>query len=96
VWEDSVEQPKNDPAPLYVAIEDNTGNVQSLTHPDPTAVLAIDWQQWMIPLSEFKGVNLAAVKKMSIGIGDRARPTAGGSGLIYIDDIGFGYPLSSE
>jgi hypothetical protein len=33
---------------------------------------------------------------MYIGIGDRANPKAGGHSLIYIDDIGFGHPLSSE
>ena len=50
----------------------------------------------MIPLSEFQGVNLAGVKKMMIGVGDRANPKAGGKGVIYLDDIGFGHPLSAE
>jgi len=33
-------------------------------------------------------VNLAAIKKMYIGLGNRTSPTAGGTGKIYIDDIG--------
>jgi hypothetical protein len=32
-------------------------------------------------------VNLAAVKKMYIGLGNRTSPKAGGTGTIYIDDI---------
>jgi hypothetical protein len=30
---------------------------------------------------------------MTIGIGNRTSPTAGGTGTIYIDDIGFGSPI---
>jgi hypothetical protein len=91
-----VEQPSNDAAPLYVTVEDSAGHVKSLTHPDPAAVQAIDWQKWLIPLSEFTGVNLAGVKKLTIGVGDRNRPTAGGKGVIYLDDIGFGHPLAAQ
>jgi regulation of enolase protein 1 (concanavalin A-like superfamily) len=86
----------NDVAPLYLAVQDNAGHVKSLTHPNPAAVQAIDWQKWMIPLSEFTGVNMTGIKKMTIGVGDRNKPTAGGKGVIYLDDIGFGHPLSSE
>jgi hypothetical protein len=40
-------------------------------------------------LSDFStaGVNLARIKKMSIGAGDRAAPVKGGAGRIYLDDI---------
>jgi hypothetical protein len=34
-----------------------------------------------------QGVNLADVDTLSIGIGSRANPQAGGSGVLYIDDI---------
>jgi hypothetical protein len=33
------------------------------------------------------GVDLTAVLKMVIGVGDRNDPQPGGTGLIYIDDI---------
>jgi hypothetical protein len=36
---------------------------------------------------------MARVKKMSIGAGNKAAPTAGGTGIVYIDDIGYGQPL---
>ena len=91
-----VEQPSNDVAPLYIALEDNAGHVKTIAHADPDAVQAASWQTWMIPFHDLQGLNLAAVKKMYIGVGDRANPTAGGSGVIYLDDIGFGHPLASK
>ena len=85
--------PANAPAPLYVAVEDSTGNIKDVAYNDgdPDAVLVGDWQEFQIQLTEFTGVNLAAVKKMYIGLGNRASPTAGGTGKLYIDDIGL-YP----
>ncbi len=79
-----VDHAGNDPAPLYVAIEDNTGQKVAVTHPDPAAVNATDWTEWKIPLSDFAGVNPAKVKKLYIGVGDKS---AVGHGKIYIDDI---------
>jgi hypothetical protein len=72
---------------LYVAVEDSAGKVAVVTHPDPAAVNANAWTEWKIPLSSLTGVNLAKVKKMYIGVGDRKAPVADGSGRIYIDDI---------
>ena len=45
------------------------------------------WTEWKIPLSSLTGVNLAKVKKLYIGVGDRKAPAKGGAGRIYIDDI---------
>jgi regulation of enolase protein 1 (concanavalin A-like superfamily) len=89
-----VAQPGNDAESFYVVVEDTNGRSATVTHPDPEAALATTWRQWQIPLSAFAGVNMASVKTMAIGLGDRNNPTAGGTGLIYIDDIGFGTPLS--
>ena len=87
VAEIGYDHPGNDPASLYVAIEDNKGKLVVVTHPDINAVLATTWTEWKIPLSQFTGVNLGAVKKMYIGVGDRNAPLAGGAGTLYIDDI---------
>jgi hypothetical protein len=38
------------------------------------------------------GVNLSRVKKLYLGAGDRANPAAGGSGMLYIDDIRLAKP----
>ncbi len=81
---------------LYVAIEDNAGHRKIIYHPDVTTVLKRDWQEWSIPMSELTsaGVNMNAVKKMAIGLGDPSNPL-NGSGLIFVDDIQVGHPVSS-
>jgi hypothetical protein len=92
-----VEQPAgNEPDALYVAVEDGAGNVAVVTHPDPLAVLAMEWQAWQISFSDLGGVNLGNVSMLYIGVGDRDNPSAGGAGLIYVDDIGYGRPAAVE
>ena len=49
------------------------------------------WTEWRVPLSDLTGVNLAAVKKITIGVGDKASPKAGGAGMLFLDDIGYGH-----
>ena len=46
-------------------------------------------QEWHIASGETRaaGVDVAAVRKMVIGVGDRKNPQPGGTGTIYIDDI---------
>ncbi len=77
----------NAPAQAYVALEDASKKVGVATYPDTTLTGVAQWTEWKIPLSSFAGVNLAKVKKMYIGVGDRNSPAAGGAGRIYIDDI---------
>jgi hypothetical protein len=88
--------PDNAPGTLYVALEDSNGRVAAVSHADPDATLATQWQPWPIPLDAFSdaGVNLARISTMYIGIGDRNSPSAGGKGTIYIDDIMFGRPAT--
>ncbi len=85
-----IDHPLNDRASLYVALQDAAGQTAVVTHSDPDAVLQDTWQQWDIPLAGFIGVNVTAVKKMFIGVGDRKNSSAGGAGSILIDDIGVG------
>ena len=49
---------------------------------------------WQIPLSSFAGVNLKAVKKMILVVGDKAKPAPDGARVLYLDDIGFGHPAA--
>jgi hypothetical protein len=72
---------------LYIAVEDSTGKIAVLTNPDPAAVVTTTWTEWEIPLSNLAGVNLGKIKKLYIGVGDRANPVKGGAGRVYIDDI---------
>jgi hypothetical protein len=75
---------------LYVAIQDATGKTGVAIHPDPDRLTNARWTEWRIALSTFTdaGVNLAAVKKMAVGVGDRSNPKPGGAGRLYVDDIG--------
>ena len=75
----------NGTAPLYVAVEDSTGKVAVAS--DPALVNAAAWTQWKIPLTNLTGVNLAKVKKLYLGVGDRKTPVADGAGRVYLDDI---------
>ncbi|MCU0916517.1 MAG: hypothetical protein MUC88_18420 [Planctomycetes bacterium] len=79
----------NGAAPLYVAVEDSSKRVAVVTHPDTAVVKATTWVEWQIPFSSLtaSGVNLARVKKVYIGVGDRKNPVAGGKGLLYVDDL---------
>jgi len=81
--------PDNAPGQLYLSIEDNTSQVTHLIHPNPDAVLATEWQQWSIPLADLiaDGVDVTAIRKLNIGVGDPDNPQPGGIGIIYVDDI---------
>jgi len=74
---------------LYVAIEDKAGKVGVAVYPSPDRLAKSRWTEWGIPLSTFTnaGVNLTAVKKMTIGVGDRDSAKPGGTGQLFIDDI---------
>jgi hypothetical protein len=72
---------------LYVALEDTSRNIAAVAYSDPAVVTATKWIEWKIPLSDFAGVNPARIKKIYIGLGDKADAKPGGAGLIFIDDI---------
>jgi hypothetical protein len=84
----------NSPQTLYVVLEDNTGHAATVRHEEPEALLATEWQQWVIPYGDLAGVNLSRVATMYIGIGNRTNPTAGGTGVVYVDDVAFGRPAA--
>jgi hypothetical protein len=78
--------------PVYVGLEDASKNVAVVIHPDAAVATATKWIEWKIPLSSFTGVNLAKIKKIYLGAGDRQNPVKGGTGRLYIDDIGLAKP----
>jgi len=92
VAEIGTDHPANDRDDFYLVVEDSLGRSKVMVHPDPDAVLTPDWTEWKIPLSEISdtGVNLAAVKKMYIGVGNRTVPSKDGAGVLYVDDIRVG------
>jgi hypothetical protein len=83
----------NSVEPMYVSLEDDAGKSDDVMYTDSAAITAAEWQQWPINLSEFVGVDLTAIKKMSIGVGDKDATEPGGSGILYIDDIQLHLPL---
>ena len=70
---------------MYVALNDSA----VVNHDNPNAAQIGSWTEWNIDLTRFadQGVNLANVNSITIGFGNRANPTAGGSGMMYFDDI---------
>ncbi|MBN2314676.1 MAG: fibronectin type III domain-containing protein [Sedimentisphaerales bacterium] len=75
--------------PLYVAISNSAGSPAVVAHDDSDAATGGTWSQWRISLSAFAdlGINLSNVDKIVIGLGSKGGAAAGGTGIIYIDDI---------
>ena len=78
---------------VYVALANKTGSPALVFNEDPAATQIDTWTQWRIDLQQFadQGINLSDVDSISIGIGDKNNPGAGGSGEMFFDDIGL-YP----
>ena len=85
--------PANGADTLYLTLVDSANKSKTLVHPDPKATCVADWTQWRIPLKDLAGINAAAIKKMTIGIGSRSSPKAGAAGKLYFDDIQYGTPI---
>jgi len=79
----------NTAQPLYLVVEDKAAHTAVVTHSDASVTASGQWTEWRVPLGNLSsaGVNVAAVKKLYLGTGDRAKPAPGGAGRIYIDDI---------
>jgi hypothetical protein len=75
--------------PLYVAVSNATGAPAVVTNSDPGAANIEAWTEWVVPLQDFadQGINLSNVDKIAIGLGSTGGAAAGGSGVMYIDDI---------
>ena len=71
--------------PMYVALNGNA----VVTHDNPDAAQIASWTAWNIELTRFadQGVNLANVNTITIGFGNKNNPVAGGSGMVFFDDI---------
>jgi hypothetical protein len=86
----------NIPEPMYIVLDDSTGNSAIVKHPDTGISATPSWTEWNIPFDDFAGVNMQAIKKMAIGVGDRANTQPGGAGDLYIDDIRLYLPQPAE
>jgi hypothetical protein len=70
---------------LYVALNGSA----AVSHDNPDAAQITAWTEWTIDLQAFadQGVNLANVNTITLGLGNRNNPVAGGAGMMYFDDI---------
>jgi len=67
---------------LYVVLNGSA----VVSHDNPDAALVEEWTEWNIDLQRF-GVNLSNVNTITLGFGNRNNPVAGGTGMMYFDDI---------
>jgi len=74
----------NDPAPMSVAIQDATGAVAAVTHPDPKATQTTVMDLIRVPLAAFAGVDLTNATKLTLSVGD-GQPD--GTGVMTFADI---------
>jgi hypothetical protein len=60
-----------------------------VNHDNPDAAQILSWTRWDIDLQAFvdQGVELSNVNTITLGLGNRSNPVAGGSGIMYFDDI---------
>ena len=70
---------------MYVALNDSA----VVSNDNPDAAKRGSWTQWNIDLQRFadQGANLPFVNSITLGLGNRANPTTGGTGMMYFDDI---------
>ncbi len=76
----------NAPERLYVALN----GTAVVYHADPKVLQTDQWTEWRIPLKDFadQGVSLKQIDSIALGVGTKGNTTtAGGSGMLYFDDI---------
>jgi len=79
-------EPTNALEPMYVAV----GNTAVVYHDDPNATQVDSWTEWVIPLPDLadRGVDLANVDSIALGVGTRGNDTIPGTmGKMYFDEI---------
>ncbi len=78
---------------MYVVLNGSAG----VDNENPNAAQAANWTKWNIDLKAFadQGMNLANVNSITLGLGNRSNPVAGGSGMMYFDDIRL-YPPAQQ
>jgi hypothetical protein len=75
----------NTPESMYVVLDGSA----AVTNDNPNATQETAWTEWTIDLQKFadQGVNLANVNSITLGFGNRANATVGGTGMVFFDDI---------
>jgi hypothetical protein len=70
---------------MYVILNGSAG----VDNVNPNAAQAVQWTEWNIDLQLFadQGINLTNVSTITLGLGNRTNPVAGGAGMLFFDDI---------
>jgi hypothetical protein len=71
--------------PMYVVLDSSA----AVYNDDSNAAQVTEWTEWSINLQKFadQGIDLTNVESVGIGFGERNNPRAGGSGLVFFDDV---------
>ncbi|MHC4212535.1 MAG: LamG-like jellyroll fold domain-containing protein [Planctomycetota bacterium] len=80
----------NNSEQMSVGLEDGDSNSfidYGFYGEDMNDIKIAEWQEWDIALSDFTGVDMTDVRVMYIRIGDPYAVSAGGSGVVYMDDV---------
>jgi hypothetical protein len=80
----------NNAEPLYVSLANANGTPAVVVNGNPDAATIDEWTEWIIDLQEFadKGVNLADVDNIAVGLGATGDAGAlGGLGTLFVDDL---------
>ncbi len=80
----------NVPDPLYVTVEDSAGKAVTVPLDSGAVMTTASWTDLTVKLTDFADVNLASVKKMTIGVGSKATVSKA-AGMLLIDDVRIGF-----
>ena len=73
---------------LWVGIADTSGHQAFVPLENSMVELKqAEWHQWNVDLAHFTNVDLTAVQRIFLGVGDPGNTVAGGQGLLIVDDI---------
>ncbi|MEN6307901.1 MAG: glycoside hydrolase family 88 protein [Anaerohalosphaeraceae bacterium] len=72
---------------MYVRLEDGADHSCVLTMMDTSVVQTAGWMELGFPLSDFAGIDLTQIKKISIGVGLPDAILLAGQGTLRIDNI---------
>lgn len=86
--------PDNVAESVYISLQDSGGHTATAVCPYSSKQWTNEsWRYWPVSLADFTGVDLTHISKLMIGLGNKASPTAGGAGTLYVDDIRLYIPL---
>ncbi len=75
---------------LFITVADAAGASATVVSDNTDAMTTEAWTEWVIPLTDFAGVDMTAVTEMTIGVGGEGGPS-GAAGLLFVDDILIGF-----